>query len=184
MSIILAAIVTILSVATLLQHGWAYRGHFVSETMPRGAIVLTLVVIAVACVDLWALWAGPLWSPAMVAGLVLQLTSLWLFWQAIAASRAARLRLAFDPTLPASVVRHGPYRVVRHPFYTSYMLFWVGWSVAAWSLWALPPLLVMLAVYIYAARGEEGRFARSPFANEYAAYRQQVGMFWPRWPAK
>jgi protein-S-isoprenylcysteine O-methyltransferase Ste14 len=184
MSDTLAAIVTIVSLATLVQHGWAYRGHFVSDRMPLGAVVLTLVVVAAGCGDLWALWSGPRWVPAMLAGLVLQLASLWLFWQAIAASRAARLRLAFDPVLPSSVVQHGPYRVVRHPFYTSYMLFWIGWSVAAWSVWGLPPLLVTLTIYIVAARGEEGRFARSPLATQYEAYRQQVGMFWPHWPFK
>jgi protein-S-isoprenylcysteine O-methyltransferase Ste14 len=184
MSIILAAAVTIVSLAALLQHGWAYRGHFVSETMPPGALLLTLVVVAMASAELWALWTGPQWPPAMLAGLVLQLASLWLFWRAIAASRAARLRLAFDPALPGGVVRDGPYRVVRHPFYTSYMLFWIGWSIATWSIWSLPPLLVILAIYVFAARGEEGRFARSPFADEYAAYRQRVGMFWPRLSSK
>lgn len=184
MNMTLAVAVTIVSLATLAQHGWAYRGHFVSEAMPRGAILLTLIVLAVAVADLWALWWGPQWPPAMLAGLALQFASLWLFWQAIAASRAARLRLAFDPTLPSGVVRHGPYRVVRHPFYASYMLFWIAWSIATWSVWSLPPLLVMLAIYVLAARGEEGRFARSPFADEYAAYRQRVGMFWPRQSTK
>jgi len=182
MSVILPVIVTVVSLATLLQHGWAYRGHFASDAMPSGAIVLTLIVFAAGLADLWALWSGPRWAPAMLAGLVLQLASIWLFWRAIAASRAARLRLAFDPVLPGSVVRHGPYRLVRHPFYASYMLFWLGWSVAAWSVWAVPPLLVMVAIYVFAARGEEARFTRSPFAGEYQLYRQQVGMFWPRWP--
>jgi len=39
-----------------------------------------------------------------------------------------------------------------------------------------------VAIYVFAARGEEARFTRSPFAGEYQLYRQQVGMFWPRWP--
>jgi len=184
MNVILAAAVTLVSLATLAQHGWAYRGHFVSDAMPGGAIVLTLIVIVAGCDELWALWTGPRLIAAMVIGLVLQVASLWLFWRTIAASRAARLRLAFDPALPGSVLRDGPYRLVRHPFYTSYMLFWFGWSIAAWTLWALPPLVLMLAIYVIAARGEEGRFSRSPFAADYAAYRRQAGMFWPRWSAK
>ena len=180
MTITLALVVTIVSLATLAQHAWAYRGHFVSDTMPRGAIVLTLVVVAAGVDDLWALWSGPRRVAPMLAGLLLQLASLWLFWRTIIASRAARLRLAFDPALPGGVVTRGPYGIVRHPFYTSYLLFWLGWSIAAWSIWALPPLLVMLAIYILAARGEEAKFARSSLAAEYQAYREQVGMFWPR----
>ena len=116
--------------------------------------------------------------------LPIYLASLWLFWRAIAASRAARLLLAFDPGQPSALVRHGPYRIVRHPFYTSYLLFWTGWSIAAWSAWTLPPLVAVLAIYIVAARTEEGKFARSPFAAEYETYRRRAGMFWPRWPAE
>lgn len=184
MSVILAIVVTLVTLATLAQHAWAYRGHFVSDAMPRGAIVLTLIVVAAGVDELWALWTGPLSVLAMLAGLLLQSASLGLFWRTIFASRAARLRLAFDPALPGGVVTTGPYGVVRHPFYTSYIAFWLGCSVAAWSIWALPPLLVMLAVYILAARGEEAKFARSALAAQYQAYRRQVGMFWPRWPAK
>src|SRR5690242_14840909 len=105
--------------------------------MPRGAMLLTPVVVVAAGVDLWALCTCPLWAPAMLFGLALQLASTWLFWSAIAAPPAARLLLAFDPGPPEGLVRHGPYRIVRHPFYTSYVLFWLGWSLAAWSVWTL-----------------------------------------------
>lgn len=184
LSVILAVAVTLVSLAALVQHAWAYRGHFASESMPRGAMLLTLVVLAAAAVDLWALWSGPQWPPAMLLGLILQLASLWLFWSAISASRAARLLLAFDPGLPRGLVRHGPYRIVRHPFYASYVLFWLGWSIAAWSVWTLPPLVAVLAIYVVAARAEEKKFARSPLAAEYESYRSSAGMFWPRWPTK
>lgn len=180
MNVAFAVAVTAVTIAGLLQQGWAYRGHFASASMPRGAAVLTLVVLVVASVGLWALWTGPLWVPAMFAGIVIQLASFGLFWLAIAASRTARLRLAFDPSLPGSVVRHGPYRIVRHPFYLSYLLFWLGCSIAAWSVFALPPLLVIATIYLLAARGEESKFARSPLAAEYDDYRRQAGMFWPR----
>ena len=91
MDIVLAAIITVVSLATLLQHGWAYKGHFTSDAMPRGAVLLTIIVVAAAFTNLWALWSGPLWVPAMVVGLALQLASVALFWLAIAASRTARL---------------------------------------------------------------------------------------------
>jgi protein-S-isoprenylcysteine O-methyltransferase Ste14 len=180
MSVALASLVTIVSLATLAQHAWAYRGHFASEVMPPGALLLTLVVLGAAAANLWALWTGPLFVPAMLGGLAVELASICLFWLTIAASRAAGLRLAFDPSLPRSVLRQGPYRVVRHPFYTSYILFWIGWTIATWSVWSLPPLVAMLVIYVLAAQGEEGNFARSPHAAEYDAYRRQAGMFWPR----
>lgn len=175
--IVLAAIITVVSLATLLQHGWAYKGHFTSDAMPRGAVLLTIIVVAAAFTNLWALWTGPLWVPAMVIGLALQLASVALFWLAIAASRTARLRLAFDPSLPRSVVKDGVYRFMRHPFYTSYVLFWIGWAIAAWSIWALAALIVVVAIYVWAARMEERNFARSELAEEYDTYRRQTGVF-------
>ena len=93
------------------------------------------------------------------------------------AQRTARLRLAFDPSLPRSVVKDGVYRFMRHPFYTSYVLFWIGWAIAAWSIWALAALIVVVAIYVWAARMEERNFARSELAEEYDTYRRQTGVF-------
>ncbi|HEY9011711.1 MAG TPA: isoprenylcysteine carboxylmethyltransferase family protein, partial [Devosia sp.] len=117
---------------------------------------------------------------AQLVGIALQLLSFALFWAAIRASRAGRLRLAFDPGNPRSFVNEGPYRFVRHPFYVSYIILWGGFAIATWSALAIVPFLVMLAVYIYAARDEERKFGLTDMADDYAGYRRRTGMFIPR----
>ena len=69
---------------------------------------------------------------------------------------------------------------MRHPFYVSYSLFWIGWAVGVWSPWALLAPLVLVPIYVAAARGEERKFARSEMAEQYRRYMREVGFFFPR----
>lgn len=148
--------------------------------MPPGAKALSAIVAVCALVLFYLVWSvvQPIW--AQVLGAALQFLSFALFWAAIRASRAAKLRLAFDPGNPRSFVSEGPYRYVRHPFYVSYIILWGGFAIAAWSVWAIVPFLVMLGVYIYAARDEERKFGLTNMAADYAAYRRRTGMFLPK----
>jgi protein-S-isoprenylcysteine O-methyltransferase Ste14 len=103
-----------------------------------------------------------------------------LFWAAISASRKARLRFAFDPENPHSIVTGGPYRYLRHPFYTSYLLFWSGWAIAGWSAWTIVPVAIFAAIYVTAALAEEKKFSGTALAGDYEDYKMRAGFFWPR----
>jgi protein-S-isoprenylcysteine O-methyltransferase Ste14 len=177
---ILPAVVTIVSLAIVTQHAWAGKGHFASSKMPRGAVLLVVAIASTSIAMLFITWTQPAVPLAMLVGLVLELLSLALFWAAIRASREARLLLVFDNDPPHGIVRTGPYRLVRHPFYTSYSIFWTGWAIATWSAWSIPLWALMLAIYVVAARDEERKFAATAYAEEYRQYRERVGMFWPR----
>lgn len=176
-------LVAVVSWVIFANHVWATRGHFVSEHMELGARLLAGLAIFTALVfsALVVLEAPP--PGAIFAGLAIEIFSLGLFWAAIKTSRAARLRFAFDPDPPHGVLASGPYRYVRHPFYTSYILFWVGWAIATWSPVTLPLLAAIIGIYVVAARGEEARFAKSGLGLEYARYRRSTGLFWPKFGA-
>jgi protein-S-isoprenylcysteine O-methyltransferase Ste14 len=180
MDLTLNLLVSAIGLAVVAQYTWALRGHFSSRSVPRGTMLISLVVVATTVVFLALTWLGtqPVW--AVLLGVAIQLVGLALFWAAIRASRSARLRLAFDAEHPDSIVVEGPYRHLRHPFYTSYLIFWIGWAVATWSPWALVPLAVLLAVYITAALDEERKFSSTALAGEYEAYKQRAGFLWPR----
>jgi protein-S-isoprenylcysteine O-methyltransferase Ste14 len=180
MNILLDIVVSLVSVAAIAQYTWSMRGHFSSDAMPRGALLLSVVVITAALLFLLLLWTGEQPLLAQVVGVLIELASLGLFWAAIRASRQARLRLAFDPGNPRSFVAEGPYKYIRHPFYTSYLIFWSGWAIAAWSPWTLIPLAIMVGIYVGAARDEERKFAETSMAADYAAYKARTGQFLPR----
>src|SRR5690349_18696746 len=142
MDLILDLIVTVVSLSVIVQYSWSLKAHFNSPKMPTGTVVISVVVLTTAAIFVALLWIESQPALATLVGLVLEGLALWLFWAAIKASRAARLKMAFDVQNPHGLVTTGPYRYLRHPFYTSYLIFWVGWVIATWSPWSLPPLAV------------------------------------------
>ena len=180
MQIVLASLLTALSIFVIGTHAFVGKNHFKSKKMPAGANLVSASVLTTLAVFLLLLWTGTSPIPAMIVAFILEALSLWLFHRTAAASRDGALHFAFDVENPVSLVTAGPYRYVRHPFYTSYLIFWTGLAIGTWSLWAIPVLVLMFVLYTVAARGEEAKFGSSPMAAEYAAYRARTGMFWPR----
>lgn len=180
MQVALDALVSATGMLTVGQYAWSLRFHFRSARTPPGAMLISAMVVATLLFLLALQWWVEQPVTAQVLGFALQIASNALFWWAIAASRTARLRFAFDEEGPDSLVTSGPYRHLRHPFYSSYVLFWAGWSLATWSVWALVPLAGLVTLYVAAAKGEERKFAATAMAGEYLAYRRRAGLMWPK----
>ena len=94
--------------------------------------------------------------------------------------KKSRPAMAFAGDLPARVFRSGPYSYIRHPFYTSYLLFWLGCAAATSSPVMLIIFLSLAAIYTIAALGEQRNFSRSALRDEYEAYQKGTGFFWPK----
>lgn len=159
---------------------WSTKHHFAAERFPLGAKLVSAAVIGSALALTWTLAVTEQPLAFLLGGLTLQAMSAGLFWWAIAASRAARLRFVFDADKPASLITEGPYGRIRHPFYASYLLFWAGWALASASPWAIAIVAYFALSYTLAAREEERSFAGSPLADDYRRYRAVTGRFWPK----
>ncbi len=180
MPMLLDAVSTVLSLAILQSFNWAVSGHFKSDRMPTGMklIMAASTVTALAFVAL--LWTRSQPPSAQFVGMAIEVCAFGLFVAAIVATRQFRFRMAFDDGLPDELVMSGPYRYIRHPFYTSYLIFWIGFALITFSWLSLPLLLVMTAIYYFAARGEDRKLATSDLAEQHILYRQRAGMFWPK----
>jgi len=77
------------------------------------------------------------------------------------------------------LVHDGLYRRVRHPQYAGFMLFMVGTLVDWPTVLTLVMFPALAATYYRLARREETEIL-ARFGDEYRAYRQVTGMFWPR----
>jgi protein-S-isoprenylcysteine O-methyltransferase Ste14 len=110
----------------------------------------------------------------------LTVASLMLWAWTLHTARADPPTLAYTEDTPKVIFQSGPYRFVRHPFYSAYLLFWLAATLAAPGLVGALILLVLIAVYLAAARHEEAKFARSDCAAGYEPYRGRAGMFLPR----
>lgn len=169
-----------LSIAFYLLHFWGAACHFrrVGPARP-GLLALTLIWAVAFAAQVAGLWPGrPLWAHAWIA-FPLYGAALGLWAWAVATTRRERLSLAFSPDPPEAIIDRGPYRYVRHPFYVSYTLYWLAGAAAAPIWWVVAPSLLAIALYVAAARAEERKFAVSPLADAYTAYRARTGMFLP-----
>jgi protein-S-isoprenylcysteine O-methyltransferase Ste14 len=116
-----------------------------------------------------------------VLAALLGATSAALFAWGLRSIRRQQFSAAFSDDQPNLLVRHGPYRFIRHPFYLAYLLAHAVPLAASRSLWALPGLLLMGGIYLRAAQLEERKFLASPLAAAWLEHQRRTGRFLPRW---
>jgi protein-S-isoprenylcysteine O-methyltransferase Ste14 len=151
--------------------------HFRGAGRPSRAMIVTaLLAAASAVLQLTALRRRPL--PHPIVAVALYGGGAALFWWAVAVTRG-RLAACGQGCVSPEVVTAGPYRLIRHPFYTAYNVIWAaGFAATGW--WPLVLAAVVMAVrYDQAAREEELGFGAGALAEEYATYRQRTGKYLP-----
>jgi protein-S-isoprenylcysteine O-methyltransferase Ste14 len=79
-----------------------------------------------------------------------------------------------------TLVTHGPYRWVRHPFYGVGFLGLLAVSLMTANGFLALTGAVVIALLVYRTRTEEARLIER-FGDEYRAYRERTGAFFPRW---
>jgi len=77
------------------------------------------------------------------------------------------------------IVQNGPYRYIRHPFYSGMLLSALGFGIFGWNVWFLLSALAFSGSFAFQARAEERTLQDKPKLH-YADYAARTGMFWPR----
>lgn len=174
-----------LLLSCLASFAWAMQRFFVRPAGTTAGMRTTIAASFLCSVIhvITVIWPGNITPARGIAGSVLYVLALAVFWWALLSNRRIPLSGAYSPDLPAHLNQDGPYRYVRHPFYCSYLTTWIAGFVATAAWWLLPTIILMIAIYIHAARTEEAKFESSRFAEMYAAYRRRTGLFVPN-PAK
>jgi protein-S-isoprenylcysteine O-methyltransferase Ste14 len=171
----------VLLVACLASFKWAMARFFtqpVGSTGGKGLISVCGVMFGI--LHLYAiLSSSSLTEVRSLAGSGFYMSSAGLFWWAIKTSLSRPLSAAFSRDLPTHLVAEGPYRIIRHPLYCSYLICWVaGWVVTA-NPWLSPSVAAMLIIYLLAAAREEQKFMQTPLSNAYRRYRSRTGLLVP-----
>lgn len=110
-------------------------------------------------------WVGWLGIVIAIGGLVLR----WWANRVLGAFYTRTLKVVADQ----SIVRAGPYRVVRHPGYLGVILMWAGAAMATANWIVLTVVLIgMFAVYVYRIETEEKMLVGA--YKDYAEYRKQT----------
>ena len=170
----------VLYIAIVLSLIWARLRFFkmTSGTPRLSALVYDATVATQIITTLVLMFATSGKSlPLVAASICLYALSLLLFWWSI--FTAKNLDFAFSNEV-GSIVTTGPFGIVRHPFYASYILAWLSSSLLFNSLILWITLAYLISFYFLSARKEEGVILKSVYSNEYKKYIQDVGMFLPR----
>ncbi len=176
---VLASAVLLTGTTVFASFCWAARFHFRPGRMPLG-----MKLISVASIVAFVMFGVRLWlrSSEMGCGVALAFIagSGLLFGWTLHSTRQDPPGIAFSTVQPERLFCHGPYRLLRHPFYASYLLFWLATCLAAPGISGWMALAVLTALYVEAIRREEGGFAQSPLRGAYEDYRKTTGVFLPR----
>ncbi|SIO66016.1 Protein-S-isoprenylcysteine O-methyltransferase Ste14 [Singulisphaera sp. GP187] len=116
----------------------------------------------------WLRWVG------LPIGLV---AGVWLFW--VLHTLGPNLTDTVTVRAHATLVTHGPYRWVRHPFYLAALLIILSFSLLTASLWVAIVGGVALTLLIVRSRTEEAQL-EARFGAAYRAYRDRTGFLFPR----
>jgi protein-S-isoprenylcysteine O-methyltransferase Ste14 len=166
-----------LSLVAFGSFAWSLRGHFASSgRIPNGMRLLSLLSLAAYVHFLASLTAGPgeatLWTALGLLGVS---ASVGLFWWSVATTREHRPFLAYTDADPDTIYCSGPYAFVRHPFYVSYIIFWIGTALVAGGLqWV--PAIALASWYMWIAQREERRLRSSALSAAYASYQKRTTM--------
>lgn len=166
----------------LVSFAWGMRRAFV---LPRrttlGMRVTALFGTMFSVLHFYVILTAPRFAASlMCAALTSYLLALGLFWSTVSASGKRRLPACFTNVQPAGIVTCGPYKFVRHPFYTSYLIAWAAGALATLNPWLITTFVLMSTIYVSAARKEEKALMNGVLSAEYVRYRSLTGMLFPR----
>ena len=156
------------------------EGVFILATLRPLALAMWLGVFVYMINPGWMTWSSvplPPWLRWFGAGILIGGVVL-LAWTL--RSLGVNLTDTVVTRQAHTLITHGPYRWVRHPFYDALALFVVAFALIAANWFILVAgAIVFLLLAIRSQTEEELLLAR--FGDTYRAYRESTGRFVPRW---
>lgn len=114
------------------------------------------------------------------ASAFLFIVALVVFWWTYFTVKSKAFSFAYSDVASMHLVIIGPFKWVRHPFYTTYILGWFAAFLTTNTIQALLISIGMFVVYWNAAKKEELQFLSSNLAAEYSDYQKRAGAFFPK----
>lgn len=129
----------------------------------------------------WHSWIsmGKAVTTLTAIGAVLAGSSIALMFFTLGTHRVPLALWHQEDDAPVSIVTYGAYSKIRHPFYSSFLLGFLGAFAMFPHLGTLLPLLYAIGRLTATAMREEKRLASSEFGGEYREYIARTGRFLP-----
>ncbi len=155
------------------------EGPFILATLRPVGIALWLGLIAWVVDPGWMAWSSvslPTWLRWTGVGMIAIACGL-LLWTLRCLGK--NLTDTVVTRQQHTLVIHGPYRWVRHPFYDSAALLAVAVSLIAANWFLFVTGVVLFCLFIIRTRTEEENLV-ARFGDSYRAYMERTGRFLPR----
>ena len=151
----------------------------VMETALLAFAFATFFIPFVWMLTAWLSFADyPLHPLTFGLGVEFLVVGLWLFWRSHA-DLGTNWSLTLEVRENHRLVTDGVYRKVRHPMYTSLLVFSIGQALALPNFVAGPAYLVAMVVMIVFRLSTEERLMLDTFGAEYEAYRSRTKRLMP-----
>jgi len=141
--------------------------HIIVEILPR----LTWL-IEIFCLVVVNIFKKPIYSGGLtgVIGLLIAVAgAVLLIWS---------FKVIAKAMISKKLIIIGPYKIIRHPIYTTIYILLVGLGIMYYSgLWFLV-LAVFIPIWYLIALAEESQMS-DLYKSEYSEYKKQSGMFLP-----
>ena len=150
------------------------------EKVLLGLLFVSLVVPLIYSFTDWLAFADyplPLW--AGIAGVLLLILSLWLFWRAhvdLGRNWSPSLQIMESHTL----ITKGIYQSIRHPMYASQWVFVIAQLLLLQNWIAGPVTLLVFAPFYFLRVPQEERMMIEQFGAAYRTYMTRTGRVLPR----
>jgi protein-S-isoprenylcysteine O-methyltransferase Ste14 len=159
------------------------EGLFILATLRPAGLMLWVGVIAYMVNPAWMAWSSvplPSWVRWMGA-VVCAIAAAFLLWTL--RSLGTNLTDTVVTRQRHTLITHGPYRWVRHPFYDALAFVIIAFSLIAANWFLLLTGVVVLLLLVVRTRTEEEQLL-ARFGDAYRSYVKQTGRFLPRFGRK
>ncbi|HEY3294515.1 MAG TPA: isoprenylcysteine carboxylmethyltransferase family protein [bacterium] len=132
----------------------------------------SVILVAVQVVAIVVMAGSGKLVPSQFWLVVLGIAGVLLAVWGIATIRLKNLRAVPEVKPGSTLVRRGPYRLIRHPMYAGLLVVGIVWMISDFSWLRLGAMVVLTADLLVKMHYEE-RFLQAAFP-EYADYKQQT----------
>jgi protein-S-isoprenylcysteine O-methyltransferase Ste14 len=169
-------------ISTLFIYAWATVAVFdATDGKFKGRLGLVAVWLISFSVLTYAMLVGECPPTGRsVACLICVALSQVIFWWTRRLHGSQKPLAAWAEQPPARILQSGPYAIVRHPFYSAYLLLFISGALITVYFWTWLCPMTMLMVYFFTAVEEEKQVLRSELESVYIEYRGKTGRFFPK----
>ena len=143
----------------------------------NGAPISSHLYVAMQFTGIGAiLFTGP-WICSAITGLFFQIAAILLASFALFVMRKSKIRILPDLAQGATLITSGPYKYIRHPMYTSLLMFFIPLIVEQFTPYRLAFLTILFISLILKILHEEKQLANN--FTQFKSYQKKSKMLIP-----